>query len=395
MELVESTRSALDDGVRVIVRELTESAHKDIGRKIIEARVNRGFAYREGLRELRERLPEYERRLIDLHLDLGARDPEAIAESISAELRQHVSTVGRSIACSFRGRDVAWAGREAMQFEADIGGYAAGVAGRVRVAVELQRRKDQAGAMKALETQYLPMTRARTLAELLTYGESAWLDWKGDFWAGVVDSKHVHREEHRGKLLKAIVSIANSIVDERGYLVFGVEDKPDGRNVVGVKTSFDDATFQDWSAKAFNPPVQFRYLQEEREGRRVGFFEIMPSSDYPHVCAQEFKGEMHVGQVWLRRGTRNSIAAYSDFKRMFAPAEPLRVPALEGAVVAQVKALWEPEGWEVCGPRLDERDEKLAQGWRLAYEPGRRREIRLCQGNVDHHVLMLRRKRSR
>lgn len=249
------------------------------------------------------------------------------------------------------------------------------------------------GSPKNSQNTEIPVTQSRGLSELLGQAEGPSLDWKRDFPNGIAGgSGHLQREEHRGKLLKSLVSIANSVVDERGYLVYGVEDKNAHRTIVGVRGSFDDATFQDWNVRAFSPPLQFRYREEAQGAKTVGVFEVTPSSDYPHVCATDVGDELRAGQVWFRRGSRNTLGTYADLKRMFASPEPMRTTEGDGALVRQIKAFWEPLGWEVFWPTVNDRDEKLAQGYRLAYAPESRREIRLSSSNVDAHVLMLRRK---
>jgi hypothetical protein len=298
---------------------------------VAQARGNRGLAIRQGLRDLRSRLPEYEQKLIALHLDLGVSDASAIANRIASELRQHVPAAAKSVSATLRGSEATGARREAMLFDADVGVYAAGVAGRVLVAVERQRRQKPV-VVKATDNGKPPRSRICTLDELLGHGEQSWLDWKRQFPPGIAGGhKHADREEHRGKLLKSLVSIANSIVDECGYLVYGVEDKGNRRTVIGVETHFDDATFQDWNEKGFAPPVHFHYREEQHEGRRVALFEIAPSSNHPHVCARDIGGELHTGQVWFRRGSRNTLASHVDLKRMFAPPEPLRSDQFDGA----------------------------------------------------------------
>lgn len=393
MDLHDTTRAALDSGITTIVRELTESASVNIMRSIASVRGSGLLAYRQGLDNLRSRVPEYENRLVTLHLDLGVRDSAMVSENIVEGLRGPLPAVAISISKTFQGRDSSLALRESANFGAWVSSYLAGVAGRVLVAVERQRRKDPVVTARSIERPTLPPNRTRSLPDLLTCGESPWLDWKREFPAGVIGgARHAQREEHRGRLLKSLVSIANSIVDECGYLAYGVEDVGSSRTVVGTAVSFDDADFQDWNTKTFLPAVHFHYREESYEGKRVALFEIAPSPDYPHVCAQTVGSELYEGQVYFRRGTRNTLAGHDDLTRMFSPPEPLRTTEVDGALVRQAKDVWEPQGWDLVWPTLDQRDEKLADGWRLAHAPGSRREIRLSQGNVDVYLLMMRRR---
>jgi hypothetical protein len=108
---------------------------------LAQAHGNRLQAFNQGLRDLRSRLPDYEEKLIALFLDLGALDATAIGERIANELRQVVPAIAKSCAASLRGRERPGANRAAMHFEAEVGAYASGVAGRALVAVERYRRR--------------------------------------------------------------------------------------------------------------------------------------------------------------------------------------------------------------------------------------------------------------
>ncbi len=388
MEITDPTSPALEAGTRDIMRQFTDSAAAKAMRLMAESRGSRLLAYVEALRDLRTQVPDCEQKLISLHLELGVYDPNRIGAVVQNELRGFAQ-VALSLAATFRGRDCAAARREAVRFEADVAGIAAGSTARALVAIERHRRENPV-VVKVMENRELPRATSRALRELLSEPEQTWIDWKANWPPGVLDGKHSQRDAHRGKLLKSLVSIANSIVHERGYLVYGVDNRENRRTVVGVDRSFDDAEFQDWNWAAFDPPIQFQFREEDHEGKRVALFEVVPSMEYPHVCKMNFGTELCAGQVWFRRGSRNTVAGCADLKRMCTPQDPLRTEQINGALVAQVKDFWEPQGWEVCWISPHERDEQIARGARLAFAPESRREIRVVQSNVDVFVLMLR-----
>jgi hypothetical protein len=392
---MDETQAALDAGVRDIVGHFVSSETHALMRKMGATRGGgAGAILNTGLSEVFERLPGCEEKLINLHLDLGVRDARAISERVAEALRSHVAAMGFSIAATIHGHGGGAARRRADRFKASVEARASGVAGRALVAVETQRRKDGAMTMKPIDNAAVRPPRPRTLAELLPHNEATWLDWKGAFPPGL--SRDIpQREQHRAKLLKSLVSIANSIVDECGYLVYGVDSENGPRHVVGVTEHFDDAEFQDWNQRTFSPPVQFHYREEQNgDGKTVAMFEITPASNFPHVSKLSRGNELYEGQVWIRRGSMNTVATHDDLKRLFASPEPLRTTESNGPVVQQVRALWEPEGWELWWPGVHERDDYLAKGHRLAYAPYSRREIRQVHSNTDVHVLMLRPKSS-
>jgi hypothetical protein len=239
----------------------------------------------------------------------------------------------------------------------------------------------------------LPPARRRSISELLQSGEQTWLDWKKAFSPGLVGgAKNPQWDTARGALLKDVVSVANSIVDECGYVVYGVEDFGSTRTPVGLAgVHFDDATFQDWNRATFDPPIEFHYSEIAHDQVILGLCEITPSSDYPHVCKKTV-GDLHEGQVWFRKGTRNTVALHRDLQQRFSPQTPLRTTQYDGELVRQVKATWEPRGWVCVWESVADVDEKVAHGYRIATGPENRREIRLAPSNVDSHVLMLRKK---
>jgi hypothetical protein len=393
LELDDPTRAALDAGTKDIFRELTDSAARETMGLMARSRGNRLVALRQGLGELRARLPECEEKLFALYLGLGVCDATAIGDRVVKEFNEIVPGVAESLANALRGPQRPAALRQAMSFKAEVAAHASGVPGRALVAVELHRRQGPT-IVKVMENRELPKSRTFGLAELLGHAEQPWLDWKREFPPGLLPgTKHPDREAYRGKLLKSLVSIANSIADEHGYLVYGVDDGTNPRKVAGVDRIFDDAEFQDWNHKAFSPPVQFQFRYQDFDGKLAAIFDIVPSSDYPHVCAQDAGTELRAGQVWFRRGSRNTLAEHADLKRMFAPQEPLRTEQNDGALVRAVRELWEPQGWQLVWGGVNDRDEKLALGWRIAYAPESRREIRLSHSNADVHILMLRHER--
>jgi hypothetical protein len=223
---------------------------------------------------------------------------------------------------------------------------------------------------------------------LLLEAESEWLDWKADFSPGLLGGKrHELWNEGRGKVLRALQVIANSVYGQCGYLVYGVDNSKRPREITGISKSFDDADFQDWSSAAIRPRIDFHYREEIHEGKTVGIFEIRPSSQWPHVCEQPIAEILADGQVWIRRGSRCSLAHYEELHRMFEPQEPLEVQSHNGPVVDEIRRAYGEDGWEPHWPSRSEKADRLAAGDRMAYLPGSRREIHFA-----NHVLLLRRK---
>src|SRR5688572_11327334 len=162
--------------------------------------------------------------------------------------------------------------------------------------------------------------RPIALLELLKERETTWLDWKAALPAGLApgSSKPADRDDGKGRMLKTIGAIANSITDRLGYLVYGVHDQGDRRALVGLNQYFDDdADLQEWIRNTFDPVVEFQYRVERHDGKTVALFEIRPSSEYPHVCRADVGNELRDGQVWVRHGSRNTVAHHRELNALF------------------------------------------------------------------------------
>lgn len=157
------------------------------------------------------------------------------------------------------------------------------------------------------------MTREE-LQALLAEGESTYLDWKRDFPQELIQGRQQPTwDTGRAKVLRPLVAGANSHGSDYGYLVYGVEDLGAERRIRGISKSFDDADFQQWAENIFDPPPTFRYSEVKwDESTTVGVFRIERTPDYPHVVQATLGGFLFEGQVWFRRGSKNTIALRND-----------------------------------------------------------------------------------
>ena len=236
------------------------------------------------------------------------------------------------------------------------------------------------------------MTR-EVVQKLLAEGESNYLDWKCDFPRELIADKEKGLwDKGRAKLLKSLVSLANSSGSEQAYLVYGVKDLRAKREVMGKSLSFDDADFQQWAKNTFNPPPTFLYTEIEWDvSKTVGLFLIERTSDYPHVVKADLGGVIHKGQVWFRSGSKSEIALHGDLQRMFQGDTPFKIPKLNNSTLKQVQEHHWKKGYQVACCSFDKRDSLLEQGYQLATFPGTRREIWVgctASGRYEHILLL-------
>jgi len=235
------------------------------------------------------------------------------------------------------------------------------------------------------------MTRSE-LERLLPEGESIDLDWKMDFPPELSQGRPQSEwDRGRAKLLRSLVALANSQGSTHAHLVYGVEDLGTERRVHGISRSFDDADLQQWAEKAFDPPPTCQYAEVTWDGSTIiGVFRIERTPDYPHVVQVSLGGVLFEGQVWFRRGSKNTVALRGDLHRMFFGETPFKIARHNDPTLKEIDEHYQKQGRQTTLPRFAERDSRLAQGYELATYPGTRREVWVgAVGDRYEHILLL------
>lgn len=236
------------------------------------------------------------------------------------------------------------------------------------------------------------MITKEELDKLLGYSEASWLDWKATFPSGIARGKSdPDWDKGRGTLLKDLVAIANGEDEQFGYLIYGVKDLITYREVVGISSSWDDATFQTWAENTFDPIPRFHYSEMQWDPiKKIGIIEIERSPNYPHVTVTNVGGVIFEGQVWFRRGTKNTVAHRADLQRMFLGEEPFKIATLNDPEMQRISDHYKQHGLELVLPLMAEKDSRLARGYQLAYYPKSRREVWVGYHRGQYeHILML------
>lgn len=147
---------------------------------------------------------------------------------------------------------------------------------------------------------------------LVYQSEGPELDFKRDQYAfkGAADLD-------KSKLLKDILTFANSWRLGNAHILIGVEELSDGRrdpHGISPGDHIDDASLQQFVNSKTNRQVKFSYEAFHYDGKSFGVITI-PKQNRPLYAKKDF-GIVKAGEVYFRRGSGCTIATPEDLYQM-------------------------------------------------------------------------------
>ncbi len=142
----------------------------------------------------------------------------------------------------------------------------------------------------------------KLMDELLSSTESRLCDFK-------IQIYDMQNEAGRISFLKDILSIANTIRDEIGYIIVGVEKKDDHTLFQNVDTNIDENIFLTFIKGNITPewPV-FSYYTFSYKKYTLGIFEIGLSKRGPYYSKKNFGDKIKNNVIYYRYGSSNTEA---------------------------------------------------------------------------------------
>ena len=136
-------------------------------------------------------------------------------------------------------------------------------------------------------------------------------------YASEGDSLDFKREQYRfigaseiekSRLLRDILSIANSWRREEGYIVIGIEDRPEKPNILlGISDHIDDAQLQQFVNSKTESVCNFKYSTCQVGEKTLGIISI-PVQNRPIFLKADYSN-LREKTVYIRRGSSSFIAS--------------------------------------------------------------------------------------
>lgn len=122
-----------------------------------------------------------------------------------------------------------------------------------------------------------------------------------------------HKEKYQD-LLKDIMSMANTPIEGKRYIVVGVKDKPDGTKEffsIPKEEIVDQATYQQIVRENIEPNIDFSYYSIELDGCLLGIIEIDNCNNPPYMMKKDYKA-LKKGDCFIRRGSQQERITRRD-----------------------------------------------------------------------------------
>lgn len=146
---------------------------------------------------------------------------------------------------------------------------------------------------------------------LLQLNESTTLDFKLE----------EYRKENRQEFIKDVMAMANSLSNDVKRIVVGVKKTPTSTNVEGINHVEDVSSYENIIQDNVEPNINFTYeAYRYSNDITLGIFEIYDNNDRPYMMKKDFH-DLKKGEMWIRKGTRNSRVTRADLERIIKSRE--------------------------------------------------------------------------
>jgi hypothetical protein len=155
-----------------------------------------------------------------------------------------------------------------------------------------------------------------TIINLIENGkECDYLDFK---------AKSYVKEEHED-LIKDIMSMANSMIEDDKYIITGIKDKPESREVIGIDYVTDSASYKQLIINNIEPEIKFDYFTIKYKEETLEIFKIYDNTNRPYMMKKQYK-KLNNGLCYIRKGTQQYFAQRSDFDDFYKRNPKFKVP---------------------------------------------------------------------
>ena len=136
-------------------------------------------------------------------------------------------------------------------------------------------------------------------------------------------------------LLTDIMAMANSRHNGDKFIIVGVKDRPEGKEIKGIepKNFIDSSTYTQLILSNIEPDIQFDYFKYEYKNSVLGIFRIYNTDNKPYMLKKKYE-RLNEGLCLIRKGSMNALAKRSDFDYMYLNKGQFEIRFLEQSLHA-------------------------------------------------------------
>ncbi|MEB4783721.1 ATP-binding protein [Paenibacillus jamilae] len=166
----------------------------------------------------------------------------------------------------------------------------------------------------------------KKIDELIEYGyECNYLDFK----------ENQYSKEKNMALIMDIMSMANSCHDGDKYIIVGIKDRPEGKEIKGINPHefIDSSNYNQLITSNIEPDIQFDYFKYDYKGSLLGIFKIYNTNNKPYMMKKKYE-RLNEGHCLIRKGSMNAIAKRGDFDCIYMNRGCFEIRFLEETLYA-------------------------------------------------------------
>ncbi len=136
-------------------------------------------------------------------------------------------------------------------------------------------------------------------------------------------------------LIADIMAMANSRYAGDKYVIVGVKDRPEGKEIKGINPEefIDSSNYKQVILNNIEPEIHFDYFKFDYKGSVLGIFRIYNTDNKPYMLKKKYD-RLNEGCCLIRKGSMNALAKRSDLDYMYLHKGQFEIRFLEHSLHA-------------------------------------------------------------
>lgn len=196
---------------------------------------------------------------------------------------------------------------------------------------------------------------------LIKEEESKTVDFKRELY----DFSESNKKSSDSNFIKDVISMYNTKRVGSSFLVFGIDDSPGKRDLIGLNNLIDESVLQDKIKDKVDPIPDFKLHYVNYSNLNFAILEVyLPAFSKPTVPVRDF-GIIRKDEIYIRRGSVNAKAKPEEIKTLYdwfdelTLARKKRLKHIEDLKSFVAKSLRDDEVFELSKNSIFEEGRKI------------------------------------